>query len=621
MTIGVHATILRVSGAGNNSDGSSWANGYQTIQAALNVAVSGDEIWVKQGTYIIYNDLEQLNYKEGVNIYGGFVGDEMTISQRNTNAALTIISHDENGAGNFRLLNSSVLNMPTLWDGFTFDGKNKGTGVRLSSNCNLNNVIVKNCVISDGSGPGVSIESSEKIFGTVSLTNSIIKDNTLSVNGVPYLGGGAGVYVSPLSTAALIDNCVISGNTINAIATAASVFVFGAGVLIHEGVIRNSTIDNNKVIGNAAQNFITGGGIAIRPMNAERNVLIEGCSITNNSSAARGGAVIIDPVYGGQFLGNYTILNSKIINNKSNNVGSGIFTSSSTRQDEGWTLNVINSVIANNTALTGGGIYINASGNVNITYSTIVNNVSTGTFGGGGIMFQGASSQTINAAISNVLIWGNTQSGTLEGRTQFNNNKQASTIRYSAIQDYDESFNGWDSSITESIINLSSDNASGPKFLAPTATVGYGASDLDASRWQITEGSMCIEGGIYATDNNGNQILTDIAGKARPIVDDFVYPDIGAYQFDAANPPLLGIKAITKLESEVKIYPTVANSLLNVKTNKAIKQIEIFNIHGIKVLETKAIEIIDVSNFTSGMYLFRAVFEDNMTSVKRFIKK
>ena len=265
---------------------------------------------------------------------------------------------------------------------------------------------------------------------------------------------------------------------------------------------------------------------------------------------------------------------------------------------------------------------MNVSGAINITYSTIVNNVSTATYGGGGLFFQGAGNQTINAAITNTLIWGNTQTGSLEARTQFNNNKQASTITYSAIQDYDGSYSGWDNTTTENIIILSSDNASGPKFLAPSTTIGYGASDLNADRWQITSGSSVIGLGTDANDQNGNTILIDYKGTARPNSSvDFIYPDIGAFQFDAANPPVLALEEVITKPSELLIYPTLTRSVLNINTNKTIKQIEIFDLTGSTVLKTTVTESIDVSALKGGMYLFRVIFDDNMTSVKRFIKQ
>jgi hypothetical protein len=82
-----------------NADCSSWANAC-TLQTALSGAVSGDEIWVKQGVH--YPDTSGLSdprtatftLKNGVAVYGGFAGTETSRDQRNWQANLTILSGD-----------------------------------------------------------------------------------------------------------------------------------------------------------------------------------------------------------------------------------------------------------------------------------------------------------------------------------------------------------------------------------------------------------------------------------------------------------------------------------------------------------------------------------------------
>jgi hypothetical protein len=616
----MHAATLRVSAAGDNSDGSSWAKAFTTIQAATAVAGTGDEIWVQQGTYVIVAEASQLNFKSGVNVYGGFVGTEATRAARSTNPALTIISHDTAPATVFRLLTSAALNDLTTWDGFTFDGKNVGSGVLLSGNCKLENAIVANCKITDGAGAGVRMSSS-LTFSPAILKNTTVKDNTINVAGLSYFGGGAGISAV---TYALIENCTISGNRI-AVTTVGSSSVFGAGIYIVEGEIKNSIINGNILTGSAGNN-ITGAGIAIVPAATLKKVLIDGCSVTNNSSPARGGAILIDPRYSGQYLGEYTIKNTNIINNNSNNVGGGIFSTAATVQSPGWTLNVINSVIANNTATTGGGMFINNSGTVKITYSTFVNNKATTGYGGGGIQFAGQANQTINATLTNVLLWGNKESVADTQRTQFNNNLQLSSVQYTAIQDYISSSAYWNNATRGDILalNAANSNAAGPQFFNPATIVGYDAANAatltNASKWQITSGSPCIAKGTDANDQNGSLIVTDYAGTTRPNSSTFGTPDIGAYQFDAANPPSLGLVAVAKNDG-FKMYPTLTNSTINIKSTKAINSVEIFSINGTSVLKTNALEQINVSSLANGIYIVRVAFDDYSTDVKRFIKQ
>ena len=72
--------ILRVttSGASSGTCGASWASPC-ALQYALTIAVSGDELWVKQGTYKPTTGSDRtkmFTLKSGVRLYGGFAGTE-----------------------------------------------------------------------------------------------------------------------------------------------------------------------------------------------------------------------------------------------------------------------------------------------------------------------------------------------------------------------------------------------------------------------------------------------------------------------------------------------------------------------------------------------------------------
>lgn len=630
-TVLMQAQTIFVSPTGDNTDGTTWTKAFNSIQAALSVAASGNEIWVQQGTYTIAVETEQLNFVDGVNVYGGFVGNESTLAERNTDAALTVISHDNGGAGGFRLLTSSNLNTSAIWDGFTFNGGNVGMGVLLAGNCTLNNAVVTDCVITNGSGAGVYMTSASSLAPST-LTNTLITANVLNAETTEsgYLVGGAGVRVNTnVKDAAIIDGCTISNNAINANVSGLSHRAYGAGIMIHSGTVKNTIIDSNKIQGANPNNVRTAAGVAIVPESTiVHEVLIEGCTIQNSDSGiARGSGILIDPSYSGQYGGNYTISKTMIRNNVTTSVGGGILCTAATAQSGGgWTLNIENSIIANNSAATGSGIFMNIGGTLNITYSNIVNNKSNAGYGGG-IHFQGVNNHTISATLINSIIWGNVYSGTAPERTQFRNNGQSTIMNNCAMQDYATitAHTEWaNATLAENQdLNSSNANASGPNFFVPSTMPGQGVADALTARWEITENSTSlIDYGAYASDSNANEILVDYAGAARPADGSFDFTDIGAFEFDSENPPALSVKnIIANTKQNLILYPTAATSVLSIKASLPVKHIEIYSINGSAILKTNATESIDVSTMSSGLYLLRATFNDNTMAVKRFVKR
>ena len=84
-------------------NGSSWANAYTTIQPALTRARAGygSELWVAKGVYnpskyIIRTRIELL---DGVQMYGGFLGDETSLNQRDFVRYKTYLSGDLDAEG------------------------------------------------------------------------------------------------------------------------------------------------------------------------------------------------------------------------------------------------------------------------------------------------------------------------------------------------------------------------------------------------------------------------------------------------------------------------------------------------------------------------------------------
>lgn len=82
-------------------DCSSWANAC-TLQTALGVATSGDEIWVGAGTHKPTAGSDRsatFQLKNGVGVYGGFAMTVQLRSQRNWTVNITVLSGDIGTAG------------------------------------------------------------------------------------------------------------------------------------------------------------------------------------------------------------------------------------------------------------------------------------------------------------------------------------------------------------------------------------------------------------------------------------------------------------------------------------------------------------------------------------------
>ena len=94
------ADVLYVKADGTGTgDGTTWADAYSDLQVALAVAESGNDIWVAAGTYTPGGPgarTATFQLISGVGIYGGFVGTEVSRSERDPATNLTVLSGDLN---------------------------------------------------------------------------------------------------------------------------------------------------------------------------------------------------------------------------------------------------------------------------------------------------------------------------------------------------------------------------------------------------------------------------------------------------------------------------------------------------------------------------------------------
>ena len=207
-------------GAGTRS-GNSWANAVSSIDTAQTLAQANNAVvWVAAGTY--YGDTTAANaftMKDGVNVYGGFAGDELAnydLSLRDFEANTTILD----GQNARRVLNQpNDFNNQTIWDGFTIQNGNAngyGGGAYLQYKGILNHCTVTRNSASRGGG----------IYaGLSTISKCIISKNTSN-----YEGGGMYAAYSTVS------NCLISNNTSNS----------GGGIYASYTTIKNTTVVRNS---------------------------------------------------------------------------------------------------------------------------------------------------------------------------------------------------------------------------------------------------------------------------------------------------------------------------------------------------------------------------------------
>jgi Secretion system C-terminal sorting domain len=248
LTIEAQTTRFVKPTSSGTTDGSSWLNGSADLQAMINASAAGDAIWVAAGTYKPTKDPfgstspteprdKTFYLKDGVKIYGGFVGTEGSLSQRNWATNATILSGDFNGndvvsgTGSTLLITNNSENAfhvvlsvsdanTTELNGFSIIGGNAtGGGLTVESkyidgfrgggmNSAFSNVTITNTLFTGNScyfaGAGLYADN-----GTSTLMNTVFYNNLASGDGGG-VGRGGGIYCG--ASTLTILNSIFYGN-------------------------------------------------------------------------------------------------------------------------------------------------------------------------------------------------------------------------------------------------------------------------------------------------------------------------------------------------------------------------------------------------------------------------
>lgn len=301
--VNVHsATIYVKSDAVGSNNGTSWTDAYTSLQSALNAATSGDQIWVAKGTYkpsydyglgggSRFNHFRMIN---GVAIYGGFAGNESSVSERvnygQGEANETILSGDLNDNGRddndcyhvFYHPSNYLLNNTAVLDGFTITGGNanhtesgsihqKGGGM-LNQGYNVsltNSPFVVNCTFfnnASGSDAGGMYNIN---YANPTLNNCKFISN---ISGTTMSGNGGAININ--NSSPIISNCIFKSN-----------YAYNGGGILITGTGSSPTFTNCLFTSNSIRIYGSGGAIFLMGYSTPT---FTNCTFTLNITTAEG---------------------------------------------------------------------------------------------------------------------------------------------------------------------------------------------------------------------------------------------------------------------------------------------------------------------------------------------
>lgn len=481
------ACILRVSPTGSDSNsGDDWTQAFGRVQRGLEVArdlVEGAtcetvEVWLAAGTYRPSARLDALDERTatfvlvpGVALYGGFVGTESALVERNVTANVTVLSGD---IGTPYVATDNSYHVVIGKTGATLDGITVTGGY------------------ANGSAPNNVGGGMYNEVASPTLRNCTFTGNASA--------GGGGMY--NLASSPVVEDSTFSANDV--------LFGNGGGML---NVASSPRIARSLFTNNAAQ--YSGGALSNEASSVPN---VKDCTFTGNAAVDFGGAMhnhdASPVVTNGTFDGNRAYGGGAMYNDNSRPVvanstfvANSAYTGGALSNHESLPV-VTNSIFAGNSAqgtarFTGDAMA--SGGALYGQYSTVL--VTGSTFTGNGADYSGGAihNGTISTlTVTNTILWGDSAAGEVSEIVDTDPN--ASSVSYSIVAD---GFAG------SAVITAD------PRFVA-----------AEASDFTLHAGSPAIDAGIGCSTG---VTLTDQAGNGRwdiqsvpNVVNGF---DIGAFEY------------------------------------------------------------------------------------------
>ena len=244
-------------------------NVYTDIQTAVDAAAlavdnENVQVWASAGTYVLSQSLEP---KSGVDVIGGFSGNETDLSERSfvgKGESLTILD----GNGSHRVISQTgELSNPTRWENLIIQNARtiqNGGGAWLNSGMTLKGCIIRGNTC-QSAGAGAYLNGNASLINCLVVTSLILKGD--------HQFGGIAVYCKD---DARVINCTVADNS------GSSIYEDVRGLGIHAA--------GNSVVGNT----IIWGNKTNYGYNTGRQIYLEGEAKAYNCAIAKGNVVITE---------------------------------------------------------------------------------------------------------------------------------------------------------------------------------------------------------------------------------------------------------------------------------------------------------------------------------------
>lgn len=299
------AIIYVNANATGTNNGTSWTNAYTSLQSALSVAFINDDIWVASGTYKpTETDDRDISFvmKNGVDVYGGFVGTETSIIERNIAANPTILSGDIGAPGDNEDNSRKVVKIQNMTASFVFDGfrvvsgydgsgSGEGAGIYMANNSGANirfdNIFLYNNY-AYRSGGGMFIDDSNITFnyceflyngsfnyGGGAIYSANVSNSKIYLFDCKFIGNNSrqGPVINFDGIELLMERNLVTGNTSTD---------SGNIINVSQGVV-SFEINNSLIVGNAVDD---GGSSVISSYTSDPNSSkLTNCTICHNKNS------------------------------------------------------------------------------------------------------------------------------------------------------------------------------------------------------------------------------------------------------------------------------------------------------------------------------------------------